>query len=98
FETMQLVGNMQGGEDSNLERIDREGARRNFTHSAINEISEPRQVLGIAIRANVVSLIVDLDSDRGSGGRCSFHTSIIKHRCGHGCHLSSSAISGSSAA
>src|SRR5882672_967766 len=89
---------MQRGQDGYLERIDRQGAGRDLAHAAIDKVSELHEVFGVAVRADVISLVVDFNSDGGCGCRSGFHTAFTKNWDGSSGHLSSSAISGSSAA
>src|SRR5205085_6543683 len=58
------VGDVERGEDSDFERVNGERARRDFAHAAIHELGELRDVLAVAVRADVVNLIVNLHADR----------------------------------
>src|ERR1041384_3079433 len=48
-QAMEFVGDVERGEDGHLERINRERARRDFAHPAINKLSELRHVLAVAV-------------------------------------------------
>ena len=77
LQAMKLVGNMQRGKDRDLQRIDRQSAGGNLAHPAINKIGELSEVFRVAVRANIVSLIVDLDSESWERLVVCFHTSFI---------------------
>src|SRR5205085_11736345 len=57
------VGNVERGEDGNLERIDRQRPGGDFTHAPVDELRQPDDVLAIAVGADVVGLIIEFDPD-----------------------------------
>src|ERR1051325_5521879 len=63
LEAVQLVGDVERGEDGDLKRIDRQSSRGDFAHAAVNELRQPDDVLAVAVGADVVGLVVDFDPD-----------------------------------
>src|SRR5262249_12662117 len=100
LEAMKFVGDVQGGEDGDFQRVDRQSARRDLAHAAVDKLCELDDVFSVAVRPDVVGLIINLDTDGGTTTRGfhSGHTAFIDHAAKAGAHLSSSAISGSRAA
>src|ERR1700752_293576 len=97
FQAMKFVGNVQRRKDCDLQRVDCQRAGRDFPHPAVDEFCELNNVFRIAIRPDVVGLIIDFNSDGGT--TCAaFHTAFVDHSTDPGTHLSSSTISGSRAA
>jgi len=70
---------------------------RESTIAAVAKFSELDNVFSVAIRPDVVGLVVNLDTDGGTAAG-GFHAAFIDHATDPGTHLSSSAISGSRAA
>lgn len=75
---MKLVGDVKGGEDSDLQGIYCERSGRNLAHAVINELRELRDVIAIAIGTNIVGLIINLDSNGGS--RSLIHIAFKSHK------------------
>src|ERR1044071_2788446 len=95
---MQFIGDVERRENGDLERINRERARRNLAHPAIDKLGELRDILAVTVRADVVGLVVNLYSD----GRCCCCVHIAPTQTDAVIAVShlrtTSAISGSSAA
>src|ERR687884_670991 len=52
LEAVQLVGDVERGEDGDLERIDGERARGDFAHAPVNELGQTDDVLAVAVGAD----------------------------------------------
>src|SRR6185503_18736144 len=77
--------------------VDGKSSRRDLAHAAVDEFGELDDVFSVAIRPDIVGLIINLDTNGGTAAR-GFHAAFIDHAADPGTHLSSSAISGSRAA
>src|SRR5207245_4769712 len=82
FLLMQLIGDIKRGENSNFAGINRQSSRGNFTHTLVDIVGQLLNVFRIAIRANRVSLIIDLYFYRRRSrriGTFSQTNSIVTH-------------------
>jgi hypothetical protein len=59
---MKFVGDVQRGEDGDFQRVDRQSARRDLAHPAVDKFGELNNVFSVAVRPNVVGLVVDLNA------------------------------------
>ena len=66
---MVLVGDVQRGQHCQAERIHRGGLLGNAAHLSVNKLGQFEDVFGVS-SAQVVSLIVNLHPDWGSGCLC----------------------------
>jgi hypothetical protein len=96
LQAVKFVCDVQRGENCDFQGVDRQCAGRDLSHPAVDEFRELNNVFSIAVRPNVVGLIVDLNSNGGTAG-ATFHTAFVDHSADPGTHRAST-ISGSRAA
>src|SRR5438132_14308670 len=98
LQAVQFIRDVQGGKNRHFQIIDCERSRRDFPHPTVDELGELNNIFGIAVGANVVCLVVNLDPDSWAGGGIHNTPPQCYSTIPGGHLLNSSTISGSRAA
>jgi len=77
LEPVKFVGDVQRRENRYLQRVDRQSTRRDLAHATVDELGKLDDVLSVAVRPDVVGLIVNLDTDGGTTALASMLPLLI---------------------
>ena len=87
----ELIGDVERGQDSDTQGVDRGPTRGDRTHLAVDHGGEALEVLGIDA-AEVIDLVVDLDDDGLRDERLRLNRSQGRGRVPHGCGITGAVV------